>query len=764
MEKVEIINGEQSVTFLKNEKGKYIPEWFRMEEKIMLRFKDHEFLNIGFLRIKEGNLIEKEKDRICFGDIIKFGGAKVKWLVEIKKPDEGSGFLIKTKFKPLDFSIEILEGLSFFETPYEYDDECEILTIISQQPVYYFKEGREISGAGYTHPFWYYARPGSAHLTAPSSTPLVLNKISNKDGTNARYTIIIGNWNETTVKDIFVHPTRKNEKNLKGIKFLIGTINWNCSLYKDPNVLVKKGEEIVQSLLIDYKKEIPENRIDKVLVENWERCLRLHFPENGEIKSFKIAKKLGVSWLKASEYLIKEFWRKEGVYNPEKGIRVYLKGTRPKWDDGVSLFCGQWIAPLAYIGYIWEDEKILKKTEELERVFCKDREPIKEAEQTWTIGPTPMYLGAIRKGEFWDCSPELKEAVKKYVKRRTEIILNPVLSNRKGDGGVLVWDAFLSFITYKVLKDEYFKKAGREIIDKANKYLEEKFWNFDCAPEGDFVGAGQARPFGHAVGISANVIAFEYFKDENYLLFAEKFANYLLSMHFITYNESPVCDIDTRGWAHGSTGGRDQYAQMPPWETEFSLQQISYLILKNIKREGFYDTFYLHRHTGLAQFPASRIYKRIYDTNMKIKYVKSEDLITEKEFYKKHPYISYENPWDQTMLAGYQSVEPIILSLFYGEGIVFSENDKVLTLIPQACVYDKGIIDNFVVEIWNPLNKPIKTRLIANIVKKNKNIYDYTGIFNGSVDCKNIYTQKVEIPPRKFLKINFKKRNMGWGK
>ena len=758
MEKIVLKNGRQSITFIKKNNQTFSPEWFREDDKLMLRFKDHEFLNIGFLRIKEGILLELENNRALFGGKVYFADVEVLWKVEIAIPeDKKSGFLIETKFMPVDYSIEVLEGLSFFETPYEYDDNCEIFTFISQQPVYYFKNGSEISGAGFNHPFWYYAKFGSAHLTAPSSTPFVFNQISNSDGTNQRNIIIIGNWNETDIKDIFVHPTRKNEKGLKGMKFLVGGINWNNSLYKDPNILVKKNKEIKQKLIIDYTSSILENRIDKILAEGWERCLKIHFPENGEIESYKTHKKMGISWLKSADYLSSQFNKDSGLYNPEKGVRVYLEGTRPKWDDGVALFCGQWIGPLSYLGYIWNEEKIIKKTEELEKKFCEGANPEIDSQQTWTIGPTPFYIGALRKLFIMNCLTETLEIIKDYTKRRNEFILNPLPKTKKGDGGVLVWDTFLNFLSYLVFKDEFFKNSGKELLEKANKILEEKFWNFNCASENDFVGAGQARPFGHAVGISANILAYNIFKDEKYLLCAEKFSNFLISSHFITYNESKVKDMDTRGWAHGSTGGRDQYAQMPPWETEFSLQQISYLLLNNIKREGFYDILWLHNHTGFAQFPAARLFKRIYDKNMNIKYIRVNKLKTEEKFYKKYPYISYENPWDQTMLAGYQSVEPIILSLFYGEGIVYSSNDKVLSLIPQVPVYDKEVKNKFIVELWNPLEKEVRTKLIANIIKKTQDSYKYDGLISGFVSVEKTETEEFYVPPRKVIKFVFER-------
>jgi len=196
---------------------------------------------------------------------------------------------------------------------------------------------------------------------------------------------------------------------------------------------------------------------------------------------------------------------------------------------------------------------------------------------------------------------------------------------------------------------------------------------------------------------------------------------------------------------------------MPPWETEFSLQQISYLLLNNIKREGFYDILWLHNHTGFAQFPAARLFKRIYDKNMNIKYIRVNKLKTEEKFYKKYPYISYENPWDQTMLAGYQSVEPIILSLFYGEGIVYSSNDKVLSLIPQVPVYDKEVKNKFIVELWNPLEKEVRTKLIANIIKKTQDSYKYDGLISGFVSGEKTETEEFYVPPRKVIKFVFER-------
>src|SRR5690606_6008346 len=108
---------------------------------------------------------------------------------------------------------------------------------------------------------------------------------------------------------------------------------------------------------------------------------------------------------------------------------------------------------------------------------------------------------------------------------------------------------------------------------------------------------------GHAIAATACLMAHQKLGDEKYRTAAERLGNIMLASHFITWNESPSPDLDTRGWCHGSTGGRDQWAQIPPWETGFTIQQFAPLMLAGIVREGFLDVMWLFARTGLAQFP-----------------------------------------------------------------------------------------------------------------------------------------------------------------
>ncbi|MCX7935545.1 MAG: hypothetical protein N3A66_09855, partial [Planctomycetota bacterium] len=276
---------------------------------------------------------------------------------------------------------------------------------------------------------------------------------------------------------------------------------------------------------------------------------------------------------------------------------------------------------------------------------------------------------------------------------------------------------------------------------------------FNCAAEGDLVGAGNARPFGHGIACHANVLAWQRFGERRYLEAARRFANLLLGMHIIAWNESPSPDLDTRGWCHGSTGGRDQIAQLPPWESGYALQQFAPLILAGQGRPGIYDALWLYSHTGLAQYPKARTMKRLYTPDMRIVYRAIESLATERAFYLSLPYLAYENPWDQTMLAGYQGVEGIILSLMFGGGMVAAEDERVMALVPEAAVYAPQAACAFIVELWNPLRETIATRLRFTIAERRREAYRYSGVARGKVSGRAPFSKPIAVPPRRVLRL-----------
>lgn len=757
--RITLRNKTLTVSFTRVHDGAWQPEWFRLGRRAMLRFKDHEFLNIGAIRVREGTLQQRAKDRLRFGGAVAFAGTLVDWTVEIALPSDGqAGFTITTRMVPRTTPIEVLEALSTFELPYEYDGTEHMMTVMSQQPIFRFEGSEQRAGAGYKHPFWYYGKPARAHLTFPSNSPLMCCRVANADGSNARCTMLIGNWARCSVHDLFAQPTRRDEHGRQGRKFLIGAVNWNASLHKDPNVLVDPETGLSQQVLIDCAGALPQTRWDLWLATGWERMCRLHFPTDGRVPAWDVARSRGAGWVEAAEWLAAQFQKEEGCpgfFYPQTGSCVYAPHTRPKWDaNGVGLFCGQWLGPLDYLAHVWRDRAIRASLPRLERLFAADQGH--SPESIWTIGPAPMYCAVLRKARLSGVSRPVRAKLQDWVHRRTAYTLRPPAGARRGDGGILAWDAFTNLLAADLFDRKACEAAAREYLALVNARLDDAWWAFNCAAEGDDVAAGNARPFGHGIAMSANLLAWQRFGDPAYLAAAERFGNILLAMHFITANTSPTPDLDTRGWANGSNSGRDQLCNLPPWETAFSLEQLALAILSGLNREGFYDVLWLFSHTGLAMFPKARTLKRIYTPDLKPLYRPIDSLATERAYYLTLPYLAYEEPWDQTMLAGYQGVEPIICSLLFGGGLVRCTDDRVMALVPQAAVYDEAVADRFTVHLWNPTEAVVETALHTTVAEKQRSAWQCGGALRGRVSAEHPATRTLAVPPRVVTKVTLR--------
>ncbi|HEY8665707.1 MAG TPA: hypothetical protein VIL86_03535 [Tepidisphaeraceae bacterium] len=777
-EKIVLRNGEQSVTFVAEVgEGKgYRPEWFRQGKRAMLRFKDHEFLNIGAVRVISGRVKERSEKAVEFVGEERFAGTPVGWSVRVAVPEDGKGgFTVSTKMIPLDEPVEVLEALTTFETPYDYSGKEHRMTVLAQQPVYRAEGDTELNGAGFMQPIWYYGRKGRAHLTYQSASPLMAHSVREGDGSNWRCIMLLGNWDKCSARDMFSQPTREITdeqadipfpdasaaiaRGKRGTKFLVGAMNWNNSLYKDPNWLVEPKVGISQEVTVDFADAMPDlpRKWDGWLAAGWERLVKIHFPRDGRMGAFEVAKSVGASWLNAAEWLSTGFQDPKGIhelYHPTEGTSVYSHGTRPKSGGYMVGFAGQWGAPLAYLGHVWKDAGITAASDHLDLIFGGDIRH-GHAEEIWTIGPTPWHVATLRKHSLTGVSEKSFEQSRNFVTKRTNFLLNPPKESRRGDAGILAFDALANLLAADAFDKTAREAAAKELLEKVNAKLDGDFWTFNCAAEGDLVGAGQSRPFGHGVASSANMLAYKKFGDAKYLQAAERFANLLLAMHCITWNESPAADLDTRGWCHGSTGGRDQLAQLPPWETGFAMQQFAPLMVEGKARAGVYDVLWLFSHSGLAQFPKARILKRLYRPDMSITYRPMHELPTEREFYYRVPYLAYENPWDQTMVAGYQGVEPIILSMFFGGALVGAEDDRVAAFVPEAAAYIKDVDKSFTVDLWNPTCETIETRLFATVARKRNATFTYSGAAAGKVSGENVFTSPIAVPPRQVVKVRF---------
>jgi hypothetical protein len=758
-------NGELSLTFVPVAGG-WRPEWLRLGARPMLRLTDHEFLRIGAERITTGELRVQRADALCFGGSVLFAGVRLGWSVAFSVPTDGGGLVCQTELAALQEPVELLEALTTFELPYEYDGSEHSTVVMPQQPIYRYRGQERLSGAGYEHPFWYYGRVGRAHLTFETQTPVVCSQTVGADGGNERCITLIGDWHTGAFRDLFTLPTRdlragestscpdpalREAPGRRGRKFLVGALNWNASLHKDPNVLLEPGHPWRQTVLVDAAGSLPGGRWDTWLAAAWERCARRHLPADGYVPALHVAQARGATWIAAAEWLGAQFQRPEGCpgfFNPERGVQVYAPHTRPRWDHGVGEFCGQWLGPLAFLSHVWQDAGIRRGADRLEPLFVADRNH--SPETIWTIGPTPMHVSAMRKALLCGVSDGVREKVQDYVVRRSRYLLDPPAGAKRGDGGILAWDAYCNLLAAELFDRTAHEAVAKAMLAQVRQRLEARWESFNCAAEGDLVGAGQGRPFGHGVAATACILAAERFGDRSYLELAERCGNITLGLYYAAANLSPVPDMDTRGWAVGANGGRDQLCHMPPWETGFGLQQLAWLIEAGLGRPGFYDALWSFAHTGLCMFPRARALKRVYTHDLQAVYRPIEQLASEREFYLSLPFMAYEEPWDQTMLAGYQGVEPLLLCLGLGGGLAAATDERVLALVPRAMMYDATVAERFTVQLWNPLAEPVETRLHLTVAARTRRAWQVNGV---AVDPAQPLSAPLTVPPRQVLKV-----------
>jgi hypothetical protein len=128
---------------------------------------------------------------------------------------------------------------------------------------------------------------------------------------------------------------------------------------------------------------------------------------------------------------------------------------------------------------------------------------------------------------------------------------------------------------------------------------------------------------------------------------------------------------------------------------------------------GFYDILWYIARTGLGQFPAARTVKRILDEAMQVHYVPREKIASERDFYDNVPYLAYENPHDQTLLASYQGSDCVLGEFVYGGGLASASNDRLGVLVPRAATMDLAELHERHVHVWNPTPRAIKAKVSA---------------------------------------------------
>jgi len=731
----EIAHGDMRCVFLKKRK-EWIPDWFYLGNRRMLRFKDHEWMSVSILRPAMTRAAAL-KNGIRFEGTLRFYNETVACSVVVTAADDGDGFVVESTYTPMTGAIEIVESGTAFECPYEYDFMEESTTIIGQNPVYKHKGGKVISGVFLENALWVQNRKLRARQTGRCWSPILAHYVHDAAGGNARRIQILGHYDDCTFKELYATPSRgtgslnasdekivrqskkmRNAGKKRGYKYLVGCTNWSSSLLKDPNFVVRKGRTVRQKVTIDYAGELKGTTLDEWLMKGWQRMLGYTFPANGRVKAWEVAKSLGVDWRRADKELVAMFRKKRSApaWDEDAGIRVYIDGSRPVAGGYNMPFALQWYGPLAYRAKVLGDAKLMRRVQ-----YLADRHAV-SLEKRPTRANDIVSLGFIINPcmRMLESAAERPPALERHVKRFLDAIMRILRGDDEGrrlnaDYGSLGTLAETLLLGARVFGKDRLLRKGLSILKTVNAQLEGKFWRFGGGPmEGWCQSGRQFRSLSSGRTILANILAAELTGRKRYLDRAGRFANYMIAIVYSTANASAVDDMDTRGWAiGGGTCGRDQWAEMPPLESYEGIRAAAAVLNKVDPAPGYYDLLFLAARTGLCMFPAARTRKRVYDPiTQTTQYIDVEKFPNERAvFMRGGGFISYECPWDQTLQAPYQSVEPLMNYLTFGGGIAEADDDRAVAIVPDAAHfgYDgSGVCE---AHVWNPTRKTIRTAI-----------------------------------------------------
>ncbi len=724
-DRLELINGNQRCVFIRTTDTGWKPDWFYLGEDRHLRFKDHEWMSVGNERALTLALTEDTPSRKTFGGSVDYYGTVIPCEVSVSLPESGPGFVVHATLTP-PADVELQEALSSFETPYVHDGNESVLSAIGMQPILVVNKGKKLAGIEWQSPLWFYNRPGVTRMTAETFAPYLAHQI-NDNGQQRRITLLL-DAAQSTFGDLYATPTRRvvgegdetydptaefaEGEGHSGYKFIVGAFNWSSTIKKDPNLLVARDQTISQRVVVDFTDSSDTRAPDAWLQDTWGRLLALSIPTDGIVPAEKVAHSLGVTWETAAEAMLDTLRQEEvpGMWSTQRGIAVYIDGTRPKaggFDQGFALL---WLAPAAYLAHWRGDEKLNQRTNLLGERFA-DYVAKADPAQAFTLGicffvaVPAMRLLALNPA----ASPALAQAARSYLDGMLIAHRDGAKPEGLGDYGVRSIAAHVLFLGGRALGDKRFSDHAIAMLDFINAQLDERFWFFGGG-FGEKCPAGhQARTLGYAHAIYSNLEAYRYTGNKAYLAAARRFANFLSSLFYSTINNSPVPDFDTRGWAHGAQSGRDQLAEFPPFESCDGVRAIAALAAYMELPDSMYDLIWLTSRTTLAMLPAARTHKRIHDTEGRVVYLPTKDFANERALYARFPFVAYENPWDQTLQATYQGAEPLPNRMTFGGEIGQAADDRLLVFSPHAAAWNVDHDGAFPVLCWNPLNETIRT-------------------------------------------------------
>ncbi len=693
----------------------------------MLRFKDHQWLSIGHLhpRFAETVAVAPEGG-LRFAGTTLYGTTPVAWSVRIGPDPGGLGFDIDCAIEPAA-TIELLEAFSAFETPYVYDGRETVVTVIGMNPVSKWRGNQRLTPPVWENPAWVYGRPQAARMTAPSSAPYLFQAITDATCGVDRHLTLVGDWQVCRVHDLHAHPTRDTPQDpdslfhraaeLKGFKYLVGALNWSSAYAKDPNVLFEGGVVHRQRLLVEAGRDLPGGHLEAALLRAWERAASLGLPGDGRVAAAERAAGRGVSWAAAGSWLREVFVSRqttEDLFQPGAGICTYAKGSRPKAGDHYTWsWWPQWAGPLHYRALLTGDQELEQACLRHDQDFaehCRSVDYFRTPGIANKVSSLPTLQWIAGGGQGGILHGALRQMLVDSCAHSTAENGQP----RAYDYGAQASLAEALLHGYRAYGDAAMRDQAMVLLEEIAAHLDGNFWEFNVGTRGSSTHGGQIRSLGHGHAVLANLLAHELAGDGRWLEQAHRFARYLLAVNYATHNGSADPDFDWRGWCNGSNAGRDQIAEFPPWETQNGLLCIAALMSRIDLEDGFHNALWYIARTGLAQFPAARTVKRILDQEMRVHYLPRQQIASERDFYDRWPYLAYENPHDQTLLASYQGTDCVVGELVYGGGLARAADARLGVLVPDAARLAVAVANERQIHLWNPLATPLATTVEAS--------------------------------------------------
>jgi hypothetical protein len=719
--RIEISNGDKRAVFAKTVDG-WVPDWFYQGDRPMLRFKDHEWLSIGHVHPTHAVEAKRVRGGAVFGGQCEYGGVRVGWTVRVTADALGGGFVVETTFVAAE-AIELLEAYTAFETPYEYDGAEHATTVIGMNPVAHWRGGEQVTPPIWKHPAWVYSRPQAVRITGPCNAPYLCQALTMPDGSGARYTTVVGDWTVCRVRDLYVTPTRTTDVQSadwgemtrsaqRGYKFIVGALNWSSAMAKDPNVLFKGNVKHRQRVVVDFDGAVPGGSLDAMLLAAWERAAAADIPEGGRVEALDLAKRRGVTWAAAADWLRGVFAGRgaEGLFRPAEGLVTYAPGTRPKFDKEYSWYWWpQWAGHLHYRALLLNDRELATACDRHDAAFAA------RAGEFYYHGPTIAVSISALPSLWWmhggGGAGPLAEAFRGIMAKALEGSRAENGRPRRMDFGYQAVAAEGFLLAERIFGDPAYAEQAAVLLAEIDAQLDGHFWEFNVAERANTMHGGQIRPLGHGHASLANYMMWRATGREEYRAAARRFARLLVAIQYASHNGSADPEFDWRGWANGTNAGRDQYAEFPPWETSNSLLAVAAMLEDQDLEAGIHQAVWYFARTGLAQFPAARTLKRILDESMHVHYVPRDEIGSERGYYDTLPYLAYENPHDQTLLASYQGTDGLLGELVFGGRLAWAADERLSVLVPRAARMDARELQERLVCVWNPLARDVDAKV-----------------------------------------------------